>query len=163
MVFSACATFVTAFRFPLCFQLVQHLWQAWHLWQLWWIRIAWCFHAWCIRWTGLSQNSNGFLHQCDISLSLSICLEAMWCIWMAWDVCPCAGSFGESELHGVAMLGELGGQVWVRIPMVFSIFLYIWAFAWRPCGIWMACDVCPCAGSLCGVFGGFGMFVPVLK
>ena len=38
-------------------------------------------------------------------------LEAMWCIWMAWDVCPCAGSFGESELHGVSMLGALGGQV----------------------------------------------------
>ena len=61
-----------------------------------------------VRWTGLSQNSNGFLH---VSLSLSICLDAMWCIWMAWDVCPCAGSFGESELHGVSMLGALGGQV----------------------------------------------------
>ena len=44
-------------------------------------------------------------------VSLSICLEAMWCIWMAWDVCPCAGSFDESELHGVSMLGALGGQV----------------------------------------------------
>ena len=65
-------------------------------------------YAWRIRWTGLSQNSNGFLH---VSLSLSICLEAMWCIWMAWDVCPCAGSVGESELHGVSMLGALGGQV----------------------------------------------------
>ena len=58
-------------------------------------------HAWCIRWTGLSQNSNGFLH---VSLSLR-------CIWMAWGVCPCAGSFGESELHGVSMLGAFGGQV----------------------------------------------------
>ena len=143
MVFSACATFVTAFRFPLCFQLVQHLWQAWHLWQLWWIRIAWCFHAWRIRWTGLSQNSNGFPH---VALSLSICLGAMWRIWMAWDVCPCAGSFGESELHGVSMLGALGGQVWVRILMVYSVFLCLWAFAWRPCG----------------VFGWLGMFAPVL-
>ena len=157
MVFSACATFVTAFRFPLRFQLVQHLWQAWHLWQLWCIRIAWCFHAWCIRWTGLSQNSNGFLH---VSLSLSIYLEVMWCIWMAWDVCPCAGSFGESELHGVSMLGELGGQVWVRIPMGFSMFLCLWAFShvvyldglgclplcWQLMWcIWRAWDVCPCA------------------
>ena len=50
---------------------------------------------------GFESDSNGFPH---VSLSLSICLEAMWCIWMAWDVCPCAGSFGESELHGVSML-----------------------------------------------------------
>ena len=62
-------------------------------------------------------NSNGLPH---VSLSLSICLEAMWCIWMAWDVCPCAGSFGESELHGVSMLGAM------------------WC-------IWRAWDVCPCA------------------
>ena len=70
----------------------------------------------------------------------------MWCIWMAWDVCPCAGSFGESELHGVSMLGAL----WVRIPMFFSIsviFLCLWAFAWRPCAL----------------SGGLGMFVPALE
>ena len=87
----------------------------------------------------MSQNSNGFLHSCDISLSLSICLEAMWCIWMAWDVCPCAGSFGESELHGDSMLGALGGQEGVRIPRVFSISV-----------------------TFRGVFGWLGMFVPVL-
>ena len=88
-------------------------------WQLWRIRIAWCFHAWRIRWTGLSQNSNGFLH---VSLSLGICLEAMWCIWMAWGVCPCAAALVNQN----CMLGALGGQV-----LVFSMFLCLsGVFGW---------------------------------
>ena len=91
------------------------------------VRIAWCFQL--VQ--HLRQLSD---FHCVFNLS-SICDRPGIC-----------GSFDESELHGVSMFGALGGQVWVRIPMVYSMFLCLWGFAWRPCG----------------VFGWLGMFVPVL-
>ena len=48
-----------------------------------------CCHASWSAWGGSSHDGYLFL-SFYFSLSLRICLEAMWFIWRTWDVCPCA-------------------------------------------------------------------------
>ena len=46
--------------------------------------------------------------------------------------------FGESGLHGVSMLGALGGQLWIRIR-TFSPFVWYLSLEFQNCIVFSAC------------------------